>query len=178
MAAVSAGLLQMVSNYTTGKRWADREARMQAIAVEVGGLRNAALSLAEADEVAFAAVGAAYQLPRASDEERAARDAAVQQALLGAAEPPLTVGDLAARLVEISSELAATGNPNVISDVAVASSTARCVIESAIVNIEINKRSLTDPEAIARLDAAVERLTGSVQAADVVTGTVMGSIRA
>ena len=151
---------------------------MQAVAAEVGALRASALSLAEADEVAFTAVGAAYKLPKESGEERAARDAAVQRALLGAAEPPLRVGDLAARLVEISSELAGTGNPNVISDVAVASSTARCVLESAIVNIEINKQSLTDPDAVARLDAAVERLTGFVQAADVVTGKVMGSIRA
>jgi formiminotetrahydrofolate cyclodeaminase len=177
LAAVSASLLQMVSLYTTGQRWSDREERMLEIAAEAADLRAAALELAHADELAFASVGAAYGLPKGSDEERARHQAAVQEALLGAVQPPLRVGELSVRLVALATELAGAGNPNVISDVAVASSSARAALESAVVNIEINRGSLRDPGVVARLGTDVERLTEAARAAESVTDKVLGSIR-
>src|SRR3712207_2438431 len=60
-----------------------------------------------------------------SDEEKAARSAAIQQATLGAAEPPVQVGRLALRLVAIADGMVDPANPNVLSDVGVAAATAR-----------------------------------------------------
>src|SRR5258708_37032919 len=128
----SASLLGMVAQYTTGDKWADRADRMRAVIDEAATVRARAVALADDDAEAFAAVGAAYKLPRQTGEQQDERRVAIQEALIGAAGPPVRTGELAARLVVLAQELADTGNPNVLSDVAVASSTARSALESAI----------------------------------------------
>src|SRR5204862_328855 len=74
-AATSAALVGMVSNYTTGPKWQDREARMQQIASEAAKLRQQALTLMDADAKAFAKVGEAYKSPHVTDTETEARNA-------------------------------------------------------------------------------------------------------
>jgi formiminotetrahydrofolate cyclodeaminase len=82
-------------------------------------------------------------------------------------------GQLAARIVEMAAELADSGNPSVLSDVAVASSAARAALEAAIVNIEINRREVKDREAAARLGAVI----GELEAAIAPAGRVVGAVR-
>lgn len=171
-AATSAALISMVSTYTTGARWADREERMRGIHAEAVELRVRALSLAAADAVAFAQVGAAYGLPRSTDDEKRARSGAIQAALVGAARPPVDTGTLAARLVELAEGLVKDGNPNVISDVAVAASAAAAALESAIVNIEINASQITDAATTGELRAQVEEFDAAVSAAHEVSRRV------
>src|SRR5690349_13846763 len=127
-AASSAALLEMVANYTTGTKWVDREEAMKAVLAEAGELRARAARLARDDEEAFGAVGAAYGLPRSTPEEKAVRSAAIQEATRRAAEPPIRVGRVATRLVELADELVEPANPNVLSDVGVAAATARAAL--------------------------------------------------
>jgi formiminotetrahydrofolate cyclodeaminase len=176
-AAISAALLGMVAKFTTGPKWADREERMRRLDAELSELRGRALDLADQDAAAFAAVSAAYKLPKTTDDEMSARRAAIQRALTAAAVPPAQVGQLAARLITIAEELDTAGNPNVVSDVAVASSTARAAIESAIVNIEINRQQIRDPAETGRLGALIDDLAGAVQAADSVTNSVRKKVQ-
>lgn len=143
-AAASAALLEMVANYTTGGRWADREEAMKAVVVEVAELRSRAARLAEADAEAFGAVGAAYALPKSTPEEKAARSVAIQEATRGAAEPPVQVGRLATRLVALAAEMVDPANPNVLSDVGVAAATARAALSGSITNITVNAAFLSD----------------------------------
>lgn len=171
-AATSASLLRMVASYTTGEKWSDRADAMVALVDDVASLGARAVGLADADIAAFAAVGAAYSLPKATDEEKAARRLAIQEALIGAAEPPVLTGELAVTLVAVAGELAESGNPSVVSDVAVASSMARSALESAIVNIEINRAQIRDDDVVKRLTDVVERLTDAIGDADRVTAIV------
>jgi formiminotetrahydrofolate cyclodeaminase len=165
LAATGAALVGMVSSYTTGGKWADREADMLAVKAEADLLRDQAVELAAADAEAFAAVGAAYALPRGTDEEKAARRAAIQESLRGAALPPVETGKVAARVVALAEGLVDRGNPNVVSDVAVAASSAAAALESAIVNIEINAGSIKDTEVVDGLRASVGELSDAVAAA-------------
>ena len=74
VAAVGAGLVEMVCNLTIGKpRYAEHEEVMRAALVSATELRLSAGQLAAEDAVAFNAVSQAYRLPRESDEEKAAR---------------------------------------------------------------------------------------------------------
>ena len=177
LAATGASLVGMVSSYTTGGKWADREADMLAVKAESDLLREQALALAAADAEAFAAVGAAYGLPRATDEDKAARRTAIQAALRGAAEPPAEVGRVATRIVELADGLVERGNPNVVSDVAVAASSAAAALESAIVNIEINVASIKDTEVADRLRATVTELTGAIERARGIVERVREGLR-
>src|SRR5437773_442008 len=63
-AATAAALAGMVTSFTTGTRYADREERMRELNAEAARLRMRALELAELDEQAFGEVAAAYQLAR------------------------------------------------------------------------------------------------------------------
>ena len=85
-AAQAAALLAMVARYSDGPRHdAEVVGRVRAAA---DGLAEEAIDLAEADAAAFQKVAAAYQLPKGTDEEKAARSDAIAEALAGAARPP------------------------------------------------------------------------------------------
>ena len=176
-AASAAALLEMVANYTTGKKWADREESMRAIVAEVAELRALAAQLAVDDAAAFGAVGEAYGLPRATDEEKAARSAAIQQATLGASAPPVQVGRLAVRLVAIADTMVDPANPNVLSDVGVAAATARAALSGSITNITVNAAFLTDDDASRGLLDTVEELERAMQQADDVAARIVERLK-
>lgn len=177
-AATAAALVSMVAAYTTGDRWADRSDQMEAVDAEAAELRTRAMGLAEADAVAFGQVGSAYAMPKATPGENAARDAAIQAALLSAAEPPRQVGGTAIQVLGLAEGLVKVGNPNVISDVAVASSLARSALEAAIVNIEINRAMITDADVRAQLARSVDELHAGVASADSITASVLAKLHA
>jgi formiminotetrahydrofolate cyclodeaminase len=176
LTSISAALLGMVSIYTTGPRWQEQESRMLELNSELADLRQEALALIDADAAAFTTVGAAYKLPKETAEDKKDRKAAIQKALLTAAQPPQAVAKLAIRLVDISEEIAKHGNANVISDVAVASSTAEAALSAAIVNIEINQSFLDDSSERQKLGAAIQQAEAAIKRASSVTETVRNKI--
>ena len=176
-AASAAALLEMVANYTTGKKWADREESMKAIVAEVAELRARAAELAVDDAAAFGAVGEAYGLPKATDEEKAARSAAIQEATLGAAQPPVQVGRLAVRLVAIAEAMVDPANRNVLSDVGVAAATARAALSGSITNITVNAAFLTDDDASRGLLDTVGELERAMQQADDVAARIVERLK-
>lgn len=145
-AATASALVGMVSNYTTGPKWSDREVRMKDIAHRASELRQQSLSLAEADATAFALVGAAYTLPSTTDEETQIKRTAIESALMQAAKPPTETIAVVAEIISLAKELIDSGNPNVLSDVAVAASFAHTAVESAIVNVQINESSMKNKD--------------------------------
>lgn len=176
-AASAAALLEMVANYTTGKKWADREEAMRDIIGEVAELRARAAQLAVDDAAAFGAVGEAYGLPKATDEEKAARSAAIQRATLAAAEPPVQTGRLAVRLVAIADTMVDPANPNVLSDVGVAAATARAALSGSITNITVNAAFLTDDDAARGLLDTVGELERAMKQADDVAARIVERLR-
>jgi formiminotetrahydrofolate cyclodeaminase len=144
-AASGAALVEMVVNLTVGKRaYAEHEDHVRPIGAQARELRLRALELAVADEAAFDAVMAAYGLARQTDEEKAARSAAIQAATAEAAQPPLRVAGVAAQIIELAAALPGRSNRNVLSDVGVAASLAVAALESAAVNVEVNLAALKD----------------------------------
>jgi formiminotetrahydrofolate cyclodeaminase len=177
-AAQGAALLGMVARYTTGERYAAHQVTIGRIITEVDELRGIALRLAEADADAFTAVTDAYALPKSTDEEKAARSAAIGQALVNAAWPPAQVISVAGMVVDLAEALAAIGNPNVISDVAAAAEAARAAAATARVNVEINLAGITDEQASLEMIAETGKADDIIARAEQVTATVRDRIRA
>jgi methenyltetrahydrofolate cyclohydrolase len=174
-AAQAAALLAMVARYSDGAKY-DAEV-MQHVITEADGIRSDALTLAERDAAAFAAVAEAYGLPKGTDEEKKGRSAAIGTALAGAARPPADVVRLALLLVSLAEELLPAGNRNVITDVAAAAEAARAAAVTAQVNIEVNLHGIADPAVqadIASMAAVVDEVTGR---ADRVVAAVLEVIR-
>ena len=144
-ASTAAALVEMVVNLTLGKRaYAEHESHVQPIGEQARALRQRALDLIDADAAAFDRVMAAYGLPRDSDEQQAARTAAIQSATADAARPPLEIAEVAARIIELAAALPGRSNRNVLSDVGVAASLAGSALESAAINVEVNLGALKD----------------------------------
>ncbi len=162
-AAQGAALLGMVARYTTGEKYAEHQVTIGRIIAEVDELRVIALRLAEADADAFRAVTDAYRLPRSTEEERAARQAAVGQALANAAWPPAQVISVAGMVVDLAEALVVIGNRNVLSDVAAAAESARAAAATARVNVEVNLAGISDEQA------SLEMIAETDKADDIIT---------
>ena len=159
-AGIAAGLVEMVTNLSVGRpRYAEYEAELTRIRDRAAALRAEAVALAERDATAFAALMSAYRLPR----DEPGRADTIRDVSVGAAEAPLAVAEAAAEIAVLAAWLPGHSNPNVLSDVAVAASTAAAALESAAINVEINLPALGgDPRRAAlaaRLAAATEQLT-------------------
>jgi formiminotetrahydrofolate cyclodeaminase len=171
--AVAAGLVEMVTNLTIGNpRYAEHEATMVNARTRAGEQRRLAVQLAGDDATAFTAVTDAYKLPRATDEEKAARTAAIQRALLGAADVPRRTALAASAVLDLAELIRPGANVNVLSDVAVAASSARAGLDAAIVNIEINRYAIRDEAEQGRLDRAVAAAQRDLVRADALVAEV------
>jgi formiminotetrahydrofolate cyclodeaminase len=111
---------------------------------EADALRRELLVLAGDDAEAYDAVTRARALPQTTDAERAERRAAVGQALLAAATPPLAMLRAAARTAELAQRAVADGNPSAAPDAQVGVHLARAVARGAydtvIVNLDAAER--------------------------------------
>jgi formiminotetrahydrofolate cyclodeaminase len=175
-AAQAAALLGMVARYSTGEKYAAHQPVIERVIAETDKLRAAALRLAEEDAAAFTAVTDAYRLPKGTDEEKAARSAAIAAALAGAAEPPAEVIAVARAVVGLAEELLPIGNRNVVTDIAAATEAARAAATTARVNVEINLGGIRDDQTRTALAAEVAGVDAVVARAENVTATVRKDI--
>lgn len=155
--ALGAALVRMLANLTTGrKKYADHETIMQAVAEEAAAEQDRLMDLAAEDAAAYDAVSAAFKLPRDSDEDKAARTAAIQDALKGACEVPLKVMERCLEVIALAKTAVLRGNTNAASDGAAGAELARAALKVASYNVRINVGSIKDAEyvkaATARMD--------------------------
>jgi methenyltetrahydrofolate cyclohydrolase len=163
--AMAAALVSMVCNLTIGKkRYADAEAEMRAIVDRSETLRAELTQLAEDDVAAFNRLSAAYKLPRVTEADVAIRRDAIQESLKRATETPLRTARAAAAILPLCQPVAERGNQAAVSDVGVAVLLAEAAIRSALLNVEINTRTLEDAIYVRQVRAEVDRLTDGLQA--------------
>jgi methenyltetrahydrofolate cyclohydrolase len=173
-AAQAAALLAMVARYSDGPKYSEHAAAISRVLSEADRLTGESLDLAEADAAAFGVVADAYQLPKESPEDKAARSAAIADALAGAARPPAGVMRAALRLAGLAEELLPVGNRNVITDVAAAAEATRAAAVTARVNIEVNLRGIKDQAVHAEL----LRVAALADEITVTTDRVTAAVRA
>lgn len=171
-AAQAAALVAMVARYTTGEKYAEYAAEVGAILERADELRHEAVTLAEQDAAAFAGVAEAYRLPKATDDERSARSAAIADALTGAARPPAAVILAARSVVTLAGELLPIGNRSVITDVAAAADAARAAAATARLNVEVNLSGVKDDRTRQWLRDVVSTVDGVLADADRVSAAV------
>ena len=121
------------------------------------------LALADEDAAAYAAFAAALKLPRETDEEKAARTAAIRASARVAADVPLRTVEACREVVVASEALAGRSNLNAASDLAVASRLAEASAHGAAENVIVNLPSLGDEAAADELRGTVERLLAEIE---------------
>ncbi len=143
--AISAALASMVANLTLGKeKFLSVEDEMLRLAAASEYLRQELLQLAQEDAGVFEAFMNCYKMPKATDAEKALRQAKIQEAAKMAAEIPLKIGEKSLAVLFLAAEAAELGNPAVITDAAVAALMARAAVRSAVYNVKINLNLIND----------------------------------
>jgi formiminotetrahydrofolate cyclodeaminase len=165
-AAQGAALIGMVLNLTIGRpRFKEHDAELRAILTEAEQLRAVCTALIDRDATVLRALIATYKLPRATPEERGARDAALQARTLEATEVPLAGARAAAALVPLCHRLLPLGNPAAVSDIGVAAACALAAFQSAELNVLINLGTLADASYVAATRQELLELGGGIAAA-------------
>jgi glutamate formiminotransferase/formiminotetrahydrofolate cyclodeaminase len=143
--ALSAALVSMVANLTVGKeKYKDNWAAMETVRDRAERLRSEFAALADDDTESFNAFMAAMKMPRDTDEKKASRKRAMEEASKGATEVPLRTLESCARLAELAAEAAKLGNPNAASDAGSAALLAEAAGGAAAYNVRINLPGISD----------------------------------
>ncbi len=162
----AAALLSMVINFTVGKKkYAAVDEEFRGYLVRTEALRTELLALADDDVVAFNGVAACYGMPKATDEEKAARTAAMQAALKGAAKVPMTVAEKCLTALELVEPVGRQGNTNVVSDAGVAMYLGFAALQSALINVNINLKFIKDEAFVAEYSARRDAVLTAANAA-------------
>ena len=145
MGALAASLGTMVANLTGGKAAYDDEwEKFSDVAVNGQQLKNDLLHLVDEDTNAFNKIMNAFGLPKKTDEEKAARSAAIQDATKFATEVPFQTMQKAFETFQVCRAMVEWGNPASVTDGGVGALAARSAVMGAHLNVMINASSLKD----------------------------------
>jgi glutamate formiminotransferase/formiminotetrahydrofolate cyclodeaminase len=157
--ALGAALISMVGNLTVGKKkYEDVEEDIKKIISSSEKLRYELSQLIEEDVKAFNNFMATYKMPKETKDEKKMRTEKIQEALVKAAKVPLKTAYKCLDIMILSQEAAEKGNVNVISDAGVAVLMAEAALESAILNVKINLRTIKDEKVRTELSSSIKEL--------------------
>jgi glutamate formiminotransferase/formiminotetrahydrofolate cyclodeaminase len=146
--SLGCALVEMVSKISLKKSATDE---LKAALEQSENLRRTLTDLIEEDARAYQVVVDAYTLPKGSEEEMRDRSNAIQDALVGAAEPPLRIMKASLRGLEIAKLVAEEGSKSTCSDVGVAALLAQAGLHGGHLNVMINLASVRNEELKERM---------------------------
>ena len=145
--AMGVALGTMVANLSSHKRgWDDRWKEFSDRAEQGKEIQNRLLSLVDEDTAAYRKIIEAMSLPKKTDEEKATRTMAVEEATKYATIIPLNVMETAVKGFGLIREMVEKGNPGSVTDAAVGALALRSCIRGAFLNVRINASGLKDKE--------------------------------
>lgn len=157
--AVAAALATMVTQLTMGKKGYEASEELMRHAAELTSqLQEFFVGYVDKDSESYTKVFACFKMPKTTEEEKAARSAAIQEATRCAALVPMEVARRALELMTLIADIARLGNRNAITDACVAMMAARSAVLGALLNVRINLRSLKDSVLVGELTTEAARL--------------------
>jgi formiminotetrahydrofolate cyclodeaminase len=145
--AIGAALTAMVCGLTKGKK---KFAEFNDLAVETEvkalALKDRFVDVMDRDTEAFNVVSAAFGMPKETDEEKAARSAAIQKGLEGCTATPFEMMEIAVETLELTDSILGKSNDSAASDLGVSALSLRAAIQGAWLNVLINIGSLKNKE--------------------------------
>ena len=165
MGALGAALATMVANLSAHKRgWDDRWKEFSDVAEKGQAIMEELLALIDEDTAAFDRIMEVFSMPKGTEEEKAARAAALEEATLYAAKVPLKTMEASLKALPLALEMAQKGNPASASDAGVAALAATAGIRGAELNVRINSAGLQDKSKAAPLLVRAAAIVAEAQA--------------
>jgi formiminotetrahydrofolate cyclodeaminase len=157
--ALGVSLLLMAAGVERTRTGAPEEAADLAEAsARLRPLRDTLTSIVDADSVAYQGVMAAMRLPKATEDQKAARREAIQAAMRGATETPLDTMRACQQALRGALIVAANASRNASSDMAVGIELLAATIRGAGVNVDVNLAALQDASFVERARAERQEL--------------------
>ena len=164
MGALGAALGTMVANLSSHKAgWDERWEEFSEWAERGQAILSELLHLVDEDTEAFNRIMAVFAMPKTTDEERAARSEALQEATLYATQVPLRTMKASMRVFNLVEAMASEGNPNSVSDAGVGALAARSAVLGARLNVRINAAGLKDRVVAEKLIAEADALAAETE---------------
>jgi formiminotetrahydrofolate cyclodeaminase len=174
-ASLAASLTAMVARLSADRPRYAQYANTHSRALEVAeAARTRFLALADEDAAAYAAFGDARRMSKETPEEIAARDVAIAQAAMKAAEVPLEVVRQCQGLIHEIESLAGRSNLNASSDLDVGALLIHAAARGAAANVIINLPSIADRKATDAMLSEVESRLHDIESA---VARVHGQVR-
>ncbi len=179
VASVGIALSSMTAAFTVGKpKYASVNADMERILSECEELRNEALAAMDRDAEAFEPMSLVYKMPRDTEEERKARDEAMEDCLHGAALVPLSLMELCCRGIDLALELSEKGSELLLSDAGCSAAALSAALRSAYLNVIINTSSMKDRKYASELLEKADKLyREGVENAEKAYGSVLRKLQ-
>lgn len=178
--SMAGALVAMVGALTWGKKaYEDVEAEAGDLAFSAQELRLRLLSRVDEDTESFNDLMACGRMPKKSDEQKAARLKAIQDATKRATSVPMSVLEESVEVLALARRMAEIGNTNSISDVGVAGLMAKAGAEGAYYNVLINLPGIDDAEFVeSYIEKGAELLARAEETASLVRDKVMAEMKA
>ena len=173
--ALGAALTAMVCRLTEGrKKYEEYQQFVLEVKEKATALQAKFIDVMDRDTEAFMVISNAYGMPKATDEEKAARSAAIQAGLVKSTETPMEMMELSAETIALTESLLGKFNTASASDLGVGALTLRTAVQGAWLNVLINIGSLKDKDLAESYRAKGQALVDQVvSAADRVYETVL-----
>jgi len=163
--ALGAALVAMVCNLTQGReKFVGVESEIVALVGKAEADRTRLEQLLQDDTTAYNGVIDAYKMPKDTDEEKAARKAAVQAGLIVAADVPLESCRVAVDVCRLSKVAAQLGNPQAITDAGIGAILGEAAVVGAALNVRINLGSIEDCDYTASAGAEIDTIQAEAAA--------------
>jgi Methenyl tetrahydrofolate cyclohydrolase len=157
--AIASALTSMVANLTIGKKGYEEHEKVMRKVVEVADDKKEVFIFEiDRDSDAYNHVFDCFKMPKITEEEKAVRSMAIQEATKLAATVPMGVARHAYKLMEIIETVADYGNKNAVTDACVAMMCARSAVLGALMNVRINLGAIKDEEFVAQFSKEADEL--------------------
>ena len=164
--ALGAALTAMVCRLTEGrKKYEEHQAFVLEVKEKATRLQAQFIDVMDRDTEAFMVISNAYGMPKTTDEEKAARSAAIQAGLVKSTETPMEMMELSAETIALTESLLGKFNTASASDLGVGALTLRTAVQGAWLNVLINIGSLKDKDLAESYRAKGQALVDQVVAA-------------
>ncbi len=145
--AIGTALGAMVGELTIGKKkYEEYEAEVSNLIFRSQELIGEFETLVQKDADAFLLLSEAYKIPAGTEAEKAAKNKAIQECLLAAAQAPLEIAEASLKALRILDSFSLIGNRLAVSDAGTGAAICLAALKGARLNVLINLRLMEDKE--------------------------------
>ncbi|MTI49823.1 MAG: cyclodeaminase/cyclohydrolase family protein [Firmicutes bacterium] len=161
--SLGSALTAMVGNLTIGRKAyealdAEQKASVDKNFDEAMKLVERLNELVDEDTKSFNGVMAAFKMPKDTEEQKAERSKAIQEATKEALEVPLETAEKCLEVLRLQKVFAEYGNQNAITDIGVGALLGCSGLEGALFNVKINLSSIKDKEYVEKINNECEKI--------------------